>query len=93
MKDILGNEIKVGDFIAYALSIDRSAEIAVYKVMEVHDKSMKVQKLLATYTCNNKYTWTTASNKKPSNIFFCNISIVITSLVAERDFSNVDNNK
>lgn len=41
MKDVLGNEIKVGDTIAYAVRIGDSARLKVYEVQEVWSDKVK----------------------------------------------------
>ena len=49
MKDLLGREIKVEDYIAYALTVGRSANLAVYQVREVFDDKVKAHKLTESY--------------------------------------------
>lgn len=49
MKDLLGRKIKVMDYIAYALTVGRSASLAVYQVREVFDDKVKAHKLTESY--------------------------------------------
>ena len=49
MKDILGREIKVGQYIAYGLIAGRSANLAIYQVKETRDDCLKVIKIVETY--------------------------------------------
>ena len=49
MKDLLGREITVGNYICYALTSGRSASIAVYKVTEVHEEFIKACKVVSSY--------------------------------------------
>lgn len=49
MKDLLNREIKVGNYICYALTVGRSANLAVYQVREVFDDKIKARKLTESY--------------------------------------------
>lgn len=54
MKDLLGREIAAGNYICYALTSGRSANLAVYKVTEVHEEFIKACKVVSSYGCG---TW------------------------------------
>ena len=49
MKDMIGREVEVGNYIAYGLVVGRSANLAIYKVKEVLEYSIKAVKLQASY--------------------------------------------
>lgn len=49
MKDLLGREVQVGNYICYALTAGRSANLAVYKVKEVSDNKIKAVKIDSSY--------------------------------------------
>ena len=49
MKDLIGREIKVGNYICYALTAGRSPNLAVYKVTEVFDDTIKACKVTESY--------------------------------------------
>lgn len=49
MKDLLGREVKVGNYICYALTAGRSANLAVYQVKEVSEDKIKAVKIEASY--------------------------------------------
>lgn len=60
MKDLLGREVQVGNYICYALTTGRSANLAVYIVREVLKDKIKATKIDASYgypdhdvTCTN----------------------------------------
>jgi len=56
MKDLLGREVQVGNYICYALTAGRSANLAVYIVREVLDNQIKATKLESSYWHWN-YSW------------------------------------
>ena len=49
MKDILGREAKVGDLFAYALTVGRSANMAVYELREIKNGKPKAHKIVESY--------------------------------------------
>lgn len=49
MKDLFNREIQVGNFIAYALTAGRSANLAIYEVKEVFPGSVKAHKIEESY--------------------------------------------
>jgi len=49
MKDMIGREVEVGNYIAYGLVVGRSANLAIYKVKEILEDSIKAVKLQASY--------------------------------------------
>lgn len=49
MKDLLGREVQAGQYIAYALTAGRSANLAIYQVREVLDDKIKAHKLTESY--------------------------------------------
>ena len=51
MKDLLGREVQVGNYIAYALTAGRSANLAIYQVKEVHEDKIKANKI--TESCGS----------------------------------------
>ena len=57
MKDLFDREIKVGDYIAYALTAGRSANLAVYQVKEVSESNVKAHKLDESYGYSQGNHW------------------------------------
>jgi len=53
MKDLLNREIQVGNYICYALTAGRSANLAVYEVREVFEDKIKAHKLTESYGSGN----------------------------------------
>ena len=49
MKDMIGREVEVGNYIAYGLVVGRSANLAIYKVKEVSEYQIKAVKLESSY--------------------------------------------
>lgn len=49
MKDLLGREVQSGNYICYALTAGRSANLAVYQVKEVSDDKIKSVKIDESY--------------------------------------------
>jgi len=49
MKDLLGRELQVGHYICYALTVGRSANLAVYQVRELLDDKIKACKITESY--------------------------------------------
>jgi len=49
MKDMIGREVEVGNYIAYGLVVGRSANLAIYKVKEVFEDKIKAVKLESSY--------------------------------------------
>lgn len=49
MKDMLGREIQVNDYITYALTAGRSACLGIYQVREVFEDKIKARKLESSY--------------------------------------------
>ena len=49
MKDLLGREIQVNNYICYALTAGRSANLAVYQVKEVQEDKIKAIKIDSSY--------------------------------------------
>lgn len=49
MKDMLGREIQVNDYITYALTAGRSACLGIYQVREVFEDKIKAHKLESSY--------------------------------------------
>ena len=56
MKDLLGREVQVGNYICYALTAGRSANLAVYQVKEVLDNKIKAVKIDSSYG-SYSYDW------------------------------------
>lgn len=54
MKDLLGREVQVGHYICYALTVGRSANLAVYQVRGVMEDKIKAVKLESSY---GSYSW------------------------------------
>ncbi len=52
MKDMLGREIQVNDYITYALTQGRSACLGIYQVREVFEDKIKAHKLYGNF--NNR---------------------------------------
>lgn len=86
MRDILDNEIQVGDTVAYSLAIGRSAELAIYQVLEVFSEKIRVQKLYASYSLGYRFSFDREA--KPSIIKFSERLLCITSLI--ESFGGVD---
>ena len=63
MKDLLNREIQVGNYICYALTAGRSANLAIYQVKEVSEESIKAHKISESYSYG-KYTVTTLDGKE-----------------------------
>lgn len=55
MKDLLGREVQVGNYICYALTAGRSANLAVYQVKEVLDNKIKAAKIDESYKWGDSY--------------------------------------
>jgi len=55
MKDMIGREVEVGNYIAYGLVVGRSANLAIYKVKEVLEDNIKAVKLPASYGHRDSY--------------------------------------
>lgn len=49
MKDLLGRQVQVGQYICYALTAGRSANLAVYQVKEVLEDKIKAVKIDSSY--------------------------------------------
>lgn len=49
MKDLLGREVQIGQYICYALTVGRSANLAVYQVKEVLEDKIKACKVTESY--------------------------------------------
>lgn len=49
MKDLIGREVQVGNYICYALTAGRSANLAVYQVREVTEDKIKAIKIDESY--------------------------------------------
>lgn len=49
MKDLLGREVQVGHYICYALTVGRSANLAVYQVKEILEDKIKANKITESY--------------------------------------------
>jgi len=49
MKDLIGREVQVGNYICYALTAGRSANLAVYLVKEVTEDKIKAVKINESY--------------------------------------------
>lgn len=49
MKDLLGRDVQVGHYICYALTVGRSANLAVYQVKEVLEDKITAIKLESSY--------------------------------------------
>lgn len=58
-KDIIGNEITVGCYVAFALIIGRSANLSIGRVTAIDNgKGIQIHSLKRTYGgCPNKPTW------------------------------------
>lgn len=54
MKDLLGREVQVGNYICYALTAGRSANLGVYIVREVQEEKIKATKINSSYGLNYK---------------------------------------
>lgn len=50
MKDLIGREVQVGNYICYALTAGRSANLAVYQVKEVAEDKIKAVKIDESYS-------------------------------------------
>jgi hypothetical protein len=57
MKDIIGREVQVGNYIAYALTAGRSANLGIYQVKEVLEDKIKASKI------NESYSWSLTNFK------------------------------
>lgn len=55
MKDLFNREIQVGNFIAYALTAGRSANLAIYEVKEVFPNKVKAHKIEESYGSHGSY--------------------------------------
>jgi hypothetical protein len=53
MKDLLGNDINVGDTIAYALLTGRSATLGIYQVIAIEGDKLRVQQTHRSYCAPN----------------------------------------
>lgn len=53
MKDLLGREVQVGNYICYALTAGRSANLAVYQVKEILEDKIKALKVDESYDYGN----------------------------------------
>lgn len=51
MKDLIGREVQVGNYIAYALTAGRSANLGIYQVKEALKDKIKAVKI------NESYGW------------------------------------
>lgn len=60
MKDMIGREVEVGNYIAYGLVVGRSANLAIYKVKEVFEDKIRVVKVNSSYGCRD---YTIVDNK------------------------------
>ncbi len=70
MKDLLGREIQVGNYICYALTAGRSANLAVYQVKEVKNSFIKACKIVESCGSGN---WTlTLKDGKQVPRRYCN---------------------
>ena len=49
MKDLIGREVQVGNYIAYALTAGRSADLGIYQVKEVLEDKIKAVKINSSY--------------------------------------------
>lgn len=65
MKDLIGREVEVGQYIAYALTAGRSANLAIYHVREVSKNSIKAHKVDESYTSWTKSFITLEDKKLP----------------------------
>ena len=73
MKDLLGREVQVGHFICYALTVGRSANLAVYQVREVLEDKIKACKITESYYAS----WNiTLKNGKSVPRRYCNFVYV-----------------
>lgn len=63
MKDLLNREIQPGNYICYALTAGRSANLAVYLVKDVQEDFIKATKLTESYGSGN-YELTVKSGKQ-----------------------------
>lgn len=63
MKDLLGREVQVGNYICYALTAGRSANLAVYQVKEVLDNKIKAVKIDESYGWGNSWKYRTYDRK------------------------------
>ena len=64
MKDLINREIKEGQYITYALTEGRSANLAIYKVSKVFEEKIKAIKIEASYGHNNYGTYTLPCGKE-----------------------------
>lgn len=64
MKDLLGREVQVGHYICYALTVGRSANLAVYQVKEVLEDKIKAKKIEESYGGYNETNYTLPSGVK-----------------------------
>lgn len=62
MKDLLGREVQAGQYICYALTVGRSANLAVYEVREVQEDKIKAHKLTESYG-SGKWTYSLYNGK------------------------------
>lgn len=65
MKDLLGREVQVGNYICYALTVGRSANLAVYIVKEVLDDKIKAVKIDSSYGMNGREVPVIEGGKHP----------------------------
>lgn len=64
MKDLVGREVEVGQYICYALTAGRSANLAIYKVKEVFDDKIKAIKIDSSYGHRGESIYTLDSGAK-----------------------------
>ncbi len=62
MKDLIGREVQVGNYIAYALTAGRSANLGIYKVKEILEDKIKAIKIDESYGMWSVLTKETADN-------------------------------
>jgi hypothetical protein len=64
MKDFIGNEVGPGDYFAYALTIGRSASLAVYQFVEVKNDKVRAIKKRESYGPKDGREWSQQQIKR-----------------------------
>ena len=93
MKDLLGREVQVGHYICYALTVGRSANLAVYQVKEVQEDKIKATKLDSSYGmdyANRLYSTSTGEKVPWKYTKWCNKTSARVAMTEEEKFK-VDN--
>jgi hypothetical protein len=93
MKDLLGREVQVGHYICYALTAGRSANLAVYRVLEVFEDKIKAVKIDSSYGMdygNHLYTLNSEEKVQWKYTKWCNKTQTRVAMTEAEKFK-VDN--